>query len=130
MTPDHRKAARERCDAATGGPWEDFFPEEDAPDDIGEDAHDFKAAVNTGDRPDGSNPCHHICLIGLFRAGLPQGTEKNNARFIAHAREDLPAALDEIDRLEKRVAELEEEIASRDAIEQEHEARAWRSPRQ
>lgn len=34
---------------------------------------------------------------------------------------DLPAALDEIDQLEKRVAELEAEIDAREAVEQEHE---------
>ena len=44
-----------------------------------------------------------ICRIRGFGARLPQD---DNLAFIAHARTDLPAALDEIDRLQERYHEV------------------------
>jgi hypothetical protein len=73
MTPAQLKAARERCEKATAGPWTDYLP--------------FEA----GSMP-GSQYCQGCYIIEWDdkEADLP---------FIAHARTDLPAALGEIERL-------------------------------
>lgn len=86
MTPDERKVARERCEAATPGPWE------------------WKAAdgslLGLGTR--GFVESEHVlscprCPACQEHGGRCLWPEKADSDFIAHARTDLPAALDQLD---------------------------------
>ena len=88
MTPEQLAEIKARCEAATEGPW--------------------RAVRNTGVRNDGgyvvfskAKPSHypgqderHEREIGEWHANLD---------LIAHARQDLPVCLDEIERLQKVV---------------------------
>lgn len=91
-TNERGKEARVRCDAATKGPWE-------------QDAHYVTGNVKGG-RPGGEVivQCHSTASSVDDRA-----RDLKNSEFIAHARTDLPDALDEIDRQRKRIADLEAE---------------------
>jgi hypothetical protein len=75
------EAIRERCDAATAGPWESFV---EGRDHLG--GNDF---IRTGGLDDQSPD---IELLGASTA---------DQDFIAHARQDIPRLLDEIERLKK-----------------------------
>jgi|APSaa5957512622_1039677.scaffolds.fasta_scaffold112964_1 hypothetical protein len=81
LSGDERRAARERCDAATDGPWEAW----DGPGIHAVDAADCR-----------------IVHEGLDPGCLPRthARQKRDGVFIAHARTDLPAALDDIETLE------------------------------
>ena len=89
MSALDRKAARSRCDAATEGPWR---------------MNDYYHCVQTQ-----SNAVKLASVVRFGNVGerLPLDNyfdaprdhpEIANATFIAHAREDLPAALDLLDR--------------------------------
>lgn len=84
------KQAREICDAATPGPWE-----------VGEDEREAAATLRaqpvmkTTGKPFGK-PVDVI---------MPFGRAFSDARFCAEARTLLPAALDEIERLQALVQE-------------------------
>ena len=86
MTPEQSKAARERCEAATPGPWS-ALP---------------KNAWMTGVRSD-EKEAHCKIYHAEFHsaADLPDTIvrQRRDADFIANARTDLPMALDEIERL-------------------------------
>ena len=79
MTPAKRKAARARCEAATPGPWA-AHPQPRSLTSIR--SRDDSIAVVTSDRDDA------------------------DSAFIAHARADLPAALDALDAAEAEIARL------------------------
>jgi len=74
MTTEKIDEIRARCDAATPGPWSTTVAE-------------VCVKLNYAD----------ILVCEMYEQSLEQ--QKNNARFIAHAREDIPALLDEIERL-------------------------------
>jgi hypothetical protein len=135
-----RAAARARCEAATPGPWEahvladgiEGFDDDldncaeayvfhpypngyarlDAAVEAAADLSDCfapVAGVNIADKrsvASSFNPFTGECLDGS-EIGLRPG----NAIFIAHARADLPAALDLLDAQDKRIAELEADNA-------------------
>ena len=98
MSKAQRRAARTRCGSATPAPWKmvrsfnghwreryyEIWTEEGGKDD---------------------RPIAH--LEGDNAVWLYEGEDLANALFVAHARIDLPAALDHIDALEKKVARLE-----------------------
>ena len=71
MTPEDRAAARARCEAATSGPW--------------------TTVGNTLYIRNGEPPYEE----GIDWFSFPGG--RDIAEFIAHARTDLPAALDALD---------------------------------
>ena len=75
------EAIRKRCDAATSGPWESFV---EGRDHLA--GHNF---IRTGGLDDQSPD---IELLGASTA---------DQDFIAHARQDIPHLLDEIERLKK-----------------------------
>lgn len=79
MTKEQRTAARERCDKATPGPWIKGGPFQGYCDVTTEEI------VGIADAPGSS--------------GKGCSMLEEDADFIAHARQDLPAALDEIERL-------------------------------
>lgn len=85
MTPEQRTAARDRCEAATPKPWR---------------AAEYKGYVI----PSHAEP-YKVAQLGgtLDNPGQIARTDEHlphDVDFIAHARTDLPAALDEIDHLE------------------------------
>ena len=86
---------RKRCEAATPGPWR--VPE------------GYSWRVAEGDT--------YIC--NMF--GRQDLQDSENAKFIAHARTDIPLLLDEIDRLRAELNEANndfcEVVAERDAME-------------
>ena len=79
------EAIRRRCEAATAGPWESFV---EGRDHLG--GNDF---IRTGGLDDQSPD---IELLGASTA---------DQDFIAHARQDIPSMLDEIECLKKKVNE-------------------------
>jgi hypothetical protein len=79
------EAIRRRCEAATAGPWESFV---EGREHLG--GNDF---IRTGGLDDQSPD------IELLRASTA------DQDFIAHARQDIPRMLDEIERLKKKVNE-------------------------
>ncbi len=102
MTPAERAAARERCEKATPGEWW-LSPNVNAEDGSGPAFPDVHAGEP---KPHGED----ICAVTFGTS-----TEcKANAQFIAHARHDLPAALDEIDALEVTNIMLRAEIEERE----------------
>ena len=90
MTPTDRRAARDRCDKATPGPWES--PEQRA----------HRPAVWRRDEHGRWE------LLAEFLAP-DWGIEDDaaNAAFTRHARTDLPQALDELDRRDAVLADLQ-----------------------
>jgi hypothetical protein len=89
VTKEERAAARARCEAATEGPWEQ---------------------THSVSREGPGCLVHHqaktgapwtICQWTVCQCiNTPKNNAVRDATFVAHARADLPAALDEIDRLE------------------------------
>lgn len=93
MTPEQLKAIRERCEAATAGPWADN----------GTSIDQHWTAV----------PKDWATVVGLEECGSPYQPwqrlvlKESDAAFIAHARTDVPALLDLVASLQERVKELE-----------------------
>ena len=90
-------AIRARAEAATEGPWENDYPE------VGQHwsrPEPWAKVVSTD-----------VACMAYCYGGSAQGIENEaDAEFIAHAREDIPALLAEIDRLNatiQRVREIE-----------------------
>jgi hypothetical protein len=90
--PFDAKAARARCEAATPGEWAVGEPE---------------ACVNLD--PDGPCVWAGDYLVADLRRGDPSDADPYDAAdatFIAHARTDLPAALDQIEALQARLTAI------------------------
>ena len=85
MTDEQLAAIRARADAATPGPWKAFKNYDD---------------YNTI-RPESAQDCEHIFNCEMY-GGTPPGDA--DAEFIASARKDIPALLDEIERLKQKLA--------------------------
>lgn len=95
MTEERLAAIKARAEAATPGPWH----------------HVLAAIVGTTPCPDDDNT---TCICNT-----DWGNSTNiqpNAAFIAHAREDVPALLEEVERLRAR----EEWLAGQVAVHSEH----------
>ena len=90
VEPPDLDAIRERCDAATPGPWDARWAEpNDKPDRLAKvillsTKHDRQSATSSRFTQSSSSPA----MSRFFGNGL---TSKDNALFIAHAREDVPA---------------------------------------
>jgi hypothetical protein len=82
MVPGELEAIRKRCDAATAGPWESFVE--------GRDHLSGNNFIRTGGL---DNQSPDIELLGASIA---------DQDFIAHARQDIPRLLNEIERLKKK----------------------------
>lgn len=90
MTNEELAAIRARAEAATPGPWL-------------VDA-DFGLASAPGIVPAGFPKTHKRPIVG--NSETRGGVWDDDATFIAHAREDIPALMAEIDRLRDRMAAL------------------------
>lgn len=82
MSDERLEQIQARAAAATPGPWE---------------------AWDTGDPPTEDEARAWIVTGSLHLATLYAGDPSANATFAAHAREDIPALLNEIDRLHEEV---------------------------
>jgi len=80
MTVLDRQAARERCDAATPGPWDTDVPQEGGAELLAGSAY----------------PTYRLAVFEF----------PDDARFSGHARTDLPAALDLLDEKDREIARL------------------------
>ena len=97
MTQEELEAIEAREAAATLGPWETTFFSEDYGAGYGETTFFVK-------RPDGN-----MWKIGLANSSEKCVKENCNAEFIAHARQDMPALLAKVKRLnEERDAAVED----------------------
>jgi hypothetical protein len=100
--------ARERANKATPGPWQarsiDYSPELLCYFTFDEDGEQvYKPAFSVDYvHPDGSRS--GIETLGNYECGA---LEKHNAEFIAHAREDIPAMADALE----RAAQIIESVA-------------------
>jgi hypothetical protein len=91
MTEDELKAIRERADKATPGPWIDF--------------------IDT----DGYLSVRDYTNIAICDFGDLEGTEgwdHDDAEFVAHARQDIPALVKEVERLQDRLHYANEAISA------------------
>lgn len=79
------EAIKERCDAATPGPWALSSWTE-----WGATSYGVKDVAPPGGTVRDSDPAHRHCLTPM---------EESDAAFIAHAREDVPALVAEVERL-------------------------------
>lgn len=89
MTPEQLAEIKARCEAATEGPWEIYVPKQ---------SNGWARLVPSGDREHDIMTCYS-CVY-------PLDMDKNNADFIAHARQDIPALLEYIATLSEEVAKL------------------------
>lgn len=85
MKQDELAAIRERCEAATPGPFDTYV-------------HGDNAGYTVAKFGDNGQD-----VFWTF-------VKREDAEFVAHAREDVPALLDEIDRLRAEVANLDAEL--------------------
>ena len=96
MTLD-RKAARERCEKATCGPW--IFDKENH-------GMSFDAGYGLYSEPDRES-------ILARKTVAHVGTKQpEDCDFIAHCRQDLPAALDLLDEKDKELGQLRADLAA------------------
>jgi hypothetical protein len=115
MDKARRDEARKRCEAATPGPIcggnAGSFDEPQRFMSQAEAVEWFRELLSRSDNAE--RPIAYVqqaygegLTIGIFGNGP---TSYDNASFWAHARTDLPAALDALDEAERRIAELEAE---------------------
>jgi hypothetical protein len=90
MTNEELTAIRERCDAATPGPW--LFEQQDDSVWAG-----FDGALQVAH-------CQSIPGAGMLK---DRKTRRANATFIAHVRVDIPALLAEVERLREALEAVE-----------------------
>lgn len=96
MTPDELKAIRDRCEAASEGPWAMLYLEQLEGMKYPE-ARDEPRVVNDSD---------FIC------DGDKHFMSTRNLDFIAHSRTDIPKLLDEVERLRELVEAMRDSSRS------------------
>lgn len=112
MTQEELDNIRRRSDAATPGPW----VSEDGGYDVclGYKPSHIRIGWWSGDNEEDCNADNRrVCELsdGEYNSYKNKEEMQANAEFIAHAREDVPALLDEIERLKKVSRYLAERIA-------------------
>lgn len=106
LSTEREQEIRERAAAATPGPWglyDDGTGRYDIAADLEDTGHGFRCRrqiVQTLDEPIDNDPAHRD-----WTGEDDDDQILADAEFIAHAREDVPALLAEIDRLRARIAE-------------------------
>ena len=96
MTPDERRKARERCEKAAPGPW---------------------SAEGSGC----CGPAGIVCKVHPVQFTDRGSMSEKDADFVAHARTDLPAALDQIDADERLMGRAIEALV----VGGDYQADAW-----
>ncbi|GEL95375.1 hypothetical protein [Cellulomonas composti] len=93
LTDDRLAAIRARVEAASEGPWTVI-------------AHDHaRSRHETTERMWVWGPRHSVAQVGLADVDDEADPIRADAEFVAHARDDVPDLLDEIDRLRAVVSE-------------------------
>jgi hypothetical protein len=88
MTKDELEAIKARCEATSVAPWVSFIEGRDC-----ESGSSFiMTGIHKGEHIWGKNRGEDLEIIGATTADLD---------FIAHARQDIPMLLEEIERLKK-----------------------------
>lgn len=90
ITPERRKEIKARIEAASSGPWKSDYGERVAIDFPTPEEYDSSKAVYDAGK---------YSAYGLIPHGI---VHKNDADFIAHARQDIPDLLETIDELEEQ----------------------------
>lgn len=90
MTEEELKAIKDRADKASAGPWTCGIPDDEG-----------QIWVDVGDREAATRRFYWHDME------MATGKDLYNAEFIAHAREDVPALIAEVERLNEYVRELE-----------------------
>jgi hypothetical protein len=139
MTDDELAKIKERCEKATPGPWEwaqdrindlHFRIRREKPDANG---HIFRAKPGSGglrnsfiyllkrrfdipafDRETLTGSVMYLRWFEYRANGYSNGPQEYDAEFIAHARSDIPALLEEVESLRKTLAWIEEGMTERD----------------
>jgi hypothetical protein len=91
MTPEELKEIEERCNKATPGPWQTLPPDDTTP------------LWYISRKPGEAEGFYISCLFN----------GKDDALFVAHSREDIPALLSYIKELESRISEPERRCSLR-----------------
>ena len=94
MTKEEREAIRNRCEAATLGPWMYLSDDELIYTKLEDGCRGLPI----------TRKAHTEQFIDRFE------NAKNNAFFIAHARQDIPVLLDALEKAETRIQALERAI--------------------
>jgi hypothetical protein len=89
VTAEELRAIRERCEKATPGPWEWF---EEKQEHMFEGEQLWRYGVASGSE-------HSVVCMTPMASEIAAGSQVDDVDFIARAREDVPALLAEIDRL-------------------------------
>lgn len=90
MTPEALKKMRERCEAATEGPWERYN------DEVCNIRGKGTSCIASTHRWGAGRYREHLKCHG----DLSEQEHQDNCNFVTHARQDLPTCLDEIERLQ------------------------------
>ena len=98
---DH-KAARARCDAATDGPWT-------ARRDTSEPRKEWRE-IDAGRKRVVGGDWYERHRLGETETHCGVFLSEQNADFIAHARTDLPAALDLLDEVERLARDADHHV--------------------
>lgn len=100
MTPEELQEIRERCEAATEGPWT---------------------------RLDARQCCTGFCIEPVLHGSDPDDSlSVADATFIAHARTDIPALLARVRELEAALTDCHQAMDGADSIDEEFVARIGR----
>lgn len=107
LTAERLAEIKARCKAAAGGPWEIGIDEELVPLE--------EADASMAARENAAFPARWICGGGyaLAAVGDPLSSklcddDKANLAFIAHARQDIPDLLAEVERLRRLLKDADE----------------------
>ena len=99
MTNDELDAIFKRATHATPGPW---LADDGVEDWIGQSKRHVGVYVRFYQRNETLN---HVAFVDARRVGHPNGSVRpvRDAEFIAHAREDVPALVAEVHRLQAKL---------------------------
>ena len=96
-TPERHAEVKARCEAATDGPWKLVMDYEQLGEGPFAESYSFISSID-------ALPID------------PTDWDDVDFVFISYARTDLPDALAEIERLQERVARLEDDLAAADSV--------------
>ena len=99
MTPD-LDAIRKRCDAATQGPWKTAI------NDMRDDGRVFVVRDVLPEAYPGVTDLHGGPIMQLPPPVFPCDVRAEDGDFIAAAREDVPALLDKVERLQEALGRI------------------------
>ncbi len=111
------EAIRERCEKATEGPWEWSGP---TPNELSKGVN--RCYVHRVPGCGGDNIPPEKFFISIQSVGT-QERDYADASFIAHVRQDIPALLSEVDRLNSARADLARKFI--EAVKQPNGAEGW-----